>query len=856
MHELGRLTLSSRASASDDSRSMTAMLPASSFAPQARSPRASHPFRVIRGISGLGLLVAIASASSLIAQDRAKIARNEARLFTETRQLTLEGRRSGEGYYSRDGSMMVFQSERRKDNPFYQIYLMDLETGDVEPVSPGHGKTTCAWIHPDKQRVLYASTHSDPEARKKQKAELDFRASGKERRYAWDYDRNFEIWSWNRKTKKQTRLTFAPGYDAEGSYSPDGEWIAFASNRSAYLEPISDADRKLLELDKSLFMELYLMRADGSQVRRLTFTRGYDGGPFFSHDGKKVCWRRFSENGLTAEVFTKTLPDGPERQLTSIKAMSWAPYFHPSGEYLIFTTNRHGFSNFELYLVDKDGAKEPVRVTWTPGFDGLPTFSPDGKTLSWTSNRTKERQSQIFVANWKHEEAMRLLASSPARGSATSKAASKAHGASVATTATVAAGKAAASLPAIRAEDLRAHVETLASEKFGGRFTGSEGERLATEHVARAFERAGLKPAGDDDSWYQPFEARVLLMHAKREKVKGRNVLGKLVAPTWGNKPAPILVVGAHIDHLGSKGGLYSRAQGKDKNKIHFGADDNASGVAALIEIAEWLGGLAKDGKFVPKRTVVFAAWSGEEVGLFGSRHYIKQLQKQNDAKDLRGVVAAYLNLDMVGRFNKQLILSGIGSSSVWKREIERRNAPVGLPISLVDDVNLRTDTTSFYSAKVPILGAFTGAHADYHKPSDTADKVDFASMQKIARLMALITRGLALNKENPDFIQRKVETAPVARAGKKRPYLGTIPDYAESKIPGVPLSGVTEGAPAHKAGMRAGDVLVELAGQKISNIHDYVKILDKLEVDKQVKCAVVRGGKRVELEITPRARS
>jgi Tol biopolymer transport system component len=142
-------------------------------------------------------------------------------LIANARQLTFEGRRAGEGYFSADGSRLVFQSEREAGNPFYQIYLLDLETGDVERVSPGHGKTTCAWIHPDGERVLYASTHEDPASLDKQREELELRASGKERRYSWDFDPEMELYVAS-DDGTLDRLTETRGYDAEASYSPDG----------------------------------------------------------------------------------------------------------------------------------------------------------------------------------------------------------------------------------------------------------------------------------------------------------------------------------------------------------------------------------------------------------------------------------------------------------------------------------------------------------------------------------------------------------------------------------------------------------------------------------------------------------
>ncbi|HXJ74249.1 MAG TPA: peptidase M28, partial [Candidatus Dormibacteraeota bacterium] len=308
----------------------------------------------------------------------------EARFLSNTRQLIFEGKRSGEGYFAPDGRALIFQSEREPGNPFYQIYILDLESGDIHRVSPGLGKTTCGFFRPGSDQVLFASTHLDPDVRARQQAEIDLRASGKQRRYAWDYDERMDIFAARRDGSALTRLTTSPGYDAEGSYSPDGRLIVFCSLRDAYpTNQLSAEDRKRLETDPSWFGEIYLMNADGSQARRLTRTPGYDGGPFFSPDGQRILWRRFDEKGVNADVYTMKLDGSDVRRLTDFGAMSWAPYFHPSGRYLIFTANKLGFSNFELFLVDAAGEREPVRVTYTDGFDGLPVFSPDGGRLCW-----------------------------------------------------------------------------------------------------------------------------------------------------------------------------------------------------------------------------------------------------------------------------------------------------------------------------------------------------------------------------------------------------------------------------------------------------------------------------------------
>ncbi len=455
-------------------------------------------------------LAALAAAlQPLRAQDSSK----EAQFLTNTRQLIYEGRRSGEGYYSADGKFLVFQSEREADNPFYQIYLLNLESGDVNRVSPGTGKTTCAFLRPGSDEVLFASTHVDPEALAKQKTELDFRATGKSRRYAWDYDDRMEIFVSKRDGSNVRRLTDAPGYDAEGSYSPDGKLIVFCSLRHAFpLAKLSPEDRKRMETDTAYFGDIYIMQADGSNVRRLTSTPGYDGGPFFSPDGQRIIWRRFTEKGDTADVHTMKLDGSDVRRLTDFGAMSWAPYFHPSGQYVIYTANKLGFANFELFLVDALGAKEPLRVTYTDGFDGLPVFSPDGKKLAWTSGRTPEKNSQIFMADWNHAAALAALAKAPARSGASvqssvvsvqSKAATTEH---ATRNPQPAAPKPGSFSAEIKADDVRAQVGFLASEALEGRLTGTPGAQKAAQFVADYFKAISLQPLPGAKDFFQPFE--------------------------------------------------------------------------------------------------------------------------------------------------------------------------------------------------------------------------------------------------------------------------------------------------------------------------------------------------------------
>ena len=293
--------------------------------------------------------------------------------------------------------------------PFYQIYVMDLNSGSSRKVSPGVGLTTCAWIHPTQDLVMFSSTHEDPDARAKQAEEIAIRESGVSRPYGWDYDRHYDIYQADSNGNDLVNLTNSDGYDAEGSYSADGSQILFASNREAYQRNLSQAEQKLFDDDASYFMDLYLMDADGSNVRQITHSPGYDGGPFFSPDNSKVVWRRFNPDGNSAEIWTMNVDGSGQRQLTADAMVSWGPYYHPSGDYIIYSSNILGNANFELFMIDPEGSNPPVRVTNTAGTDILPVFSPDGNKLAWSTTRTADGTSQIHMGDWNHQQALDLL---------------------------------------------------------------------------------------------------------------------------------------------------------------------------------------------------------------------------------------------------------------------------------------------------------------------------------------------------------------------------------------------------------------------------------------------------------------
>jgi hypothetical protein len=306
-----------------------------------------------------------------------------------------------------------------------------------------------------------------------------------------------------------------------------------------------------------------------------------------------------------------------------------------------------------------------------------------------------------------------------------------------------------------------------------------------------------------------------------------------------------------HLDHIGHGIGHNSLATGKERGQVHYGADDNASGVGALLEIAQFLQARKTGGRLGIKHDVIFAAWSGEELGTLGSNHFVKAWAegKQHDAE-----ILAYLNMDMVGRLDQHLYLQGTGSSNRWAAEIEQRNAPIGLPIVTQADSYLPTDATAFYLAGVPVLSAFTGVHEDYNTPRDTADKLNYRGTARIARLMALIARSLAMRSEPLEYIAMTKSSATVSRRNL-RAYLGTIPEYGTGDGKGVKLNGVAAGGPAEQGGLLRGDVIVELAGTKIENVYDYTHALNALKVGQPVEIVVRRVDSLLKLAVTPASR-
>jgi hypothetical protein len=338
------------------------------------------------------------------------------------------------------------------------------------------------------------------------------------------------------------------------------------------------------------------------------------------------------------------------------------------------------------------------------------------------------------------------------------------------------------------------------------------------------------------------------------------------------------IVIGAHYDHLGlgGQGSLAPRA-----GEIHHGADDNASGTAGLIELARMLS--SQNPK--PRRTIVFIAFSGEEEGLIGSNYYVN-----NSVVPLQNTVAM-INMDMIGRMKeRKLVIGGVGTAQEWRSMLDAHNLvqsttvtinPTGsdqkspgtnrplvvgangqpvvtvdptkqFALTLTEDGFGPSDHSAFYAKQIPVLFFWTGTHDDYHKPSDTADKINYQGEAQIVGFAASLIRDIDKSDKRPTYAVAKSESQ--GRSAGFRIYLGTIPTYGDASD-GLKLDGVRDDSPAAKAGLKAGDKIVKMAGRDIKNVYDYTYALGEMKAGQEYEVVVMRGSERLTLRITPAAR-
>jgi len=382
----------------------------------------------------------------------------------------------------------------------------------------------------------------------------------------------------------------------------------------------------------------------------------------------------------------------------------------------------------------------------------------------------------------------------------------------------------------IDTKKLNAHIAYLASDELEGRGTGTPGEKKANAYIEKQFRALRLEPKGAK-GFDQPFEFKQGV-HGTGEAGVAENIIGFI-----DNGAAHTIILGAHYDHLGL-GQDNNSLDANPKGKIHNGADDNASGTAGLIELARYFKNNRKKENF----NLLFIGFSGEELGLYGSKYFT-----EHPTLDL-SQVNFMINMDMIGRLEpgKGLIVSGTGTSPVWEPILKKLSTPE-LTIKTDSSGTGPSDHTSFYLKNIPVLHFFTGAHSDYHKPSDDTEKINLAGTAAVLHVIIKLIEELDTQPKLA-FLKTKSKMLGSARAFKVT--LGVMPSYTVNEE-GVLVDGVTEGRPAQKAGIEAGDIIIQMGDLPIKDIAAYMDALSKFERHQTIPVKVKRKGEIKTLSVT-----
>lgn len=385
-------------------------------------------------------------------------------------------------------------------------------------------------------------------------------------------------------------------------------------------------------------------------------------------------------------------------------------------------------------------------------------------------------------------------------------------------------------------QEVKKHITYLADDKLEGRAPGTQGEKLAQDYIIGEFKKLKLKPAGTN-GFLQGFDYTDRTHAHTEEAGKGIPRKGSNVLAFLDNKAPKTIVIGAHYDHLGNEDGRGSSLDAAPEGKIHNGADDNASGVAGLLELAR----IYSTNNVKEKVNFLFMAFSAEEAGLIGSKYFINEPTKPLES------ILAMVNMDMIGRLrdsSRSLIIGGAGTSPNWipmahalnKGKFELKFDSAGMGPS---------DHASFYLKDIPVLHFFSGTHVDYHKPSDDVDKINFAGEVDIINYIKLMVDSMSTFKKIPF-----TKTASNSRKMSAfKVTLGIMADYSFNG-PGVKVDGVSPGKPAEKAGIKAGDKVMKIGEHETPEIYKYMEALGKFEKGQKVIVQIERGKEILNLEL------
>ena len=734
------------------------------------------------------------------------------------RRLTNTPGYDGGGFFNQDCTRIVWRAARPKPGPELddykallaehlvrptklEIYVANADGSDATQLTYLDSASFAPFFHPSSRRVLFSSNTGDPKGRE------------------------FDIWAVDDTGARLERITHAPGFDGFPMFSPDGSLLAFSSNRNTapgshdthvFLAHWSEGEiETTLETaaDRTLADVRYL--ADPMREGRGLGLPGLEAaGAYIEARFKGLGLEAAGDKGGYRQAFvvptalkiggdTAIVLDGKPLDAKEYAPLGFSP---PKAQ----ATGELAFAGYGI--VDKERQRDDYAGLAVRGkVVVVRRFVPDEPAFAKTED--KRRFGDLHYKAWVAKE----------------------HGAKALVVVDDPAPPAGA--PSDWKAPDEAALPSVQPEGYGDAGIAVVMLKRATGHAL--IERLDRK---------ERIPTKIALDLAP-QTTDAFNVVGRIAAGVAAkDRLKGTLVIGAHYDHLGH-GGRYSLSP--DSTLPHVGADDNASGVAGLLEIAKLLA--ADRAKL--RRDVVLVAFSGEESGLLGSSHFVRSSDAGKNPALPKKSGFAMLNLDMVGRLreNRVTVLGG-ETAAEWADVVPKACEGARIDCALSPDGGYGpSDQMSFFVAGMPVLHFFTGAHADYHKPTDTADKINAAGLGQIAFAVAEVAKSVTAIDKPLRFNRGAKSPAPHGDLRNFNASLGTIPDYAGPGPgkSGVLLGGVRPGGAAEKGGMRRGDLMIRIGTHDINSIEDFMYVLNASKPGETTKVTVIREGKRVELEVT-----
>jgi Tol biopolymer transport system component len=729
---------------------------------------------------------------------------------TNVHRVTNSPGYDGGAFFSPDGKQIVYRAhpitDEKELSEFQdllkqhlvkptklEIFVMNEDGSNVRQITSNGAANFCPYFHPDGKRIIFASNLHDPTGR------------------------NFDLYMIATDGTGLKRITDNPTFDGFPMFSPDGKKLVFASNRNAkiqgetnifiadWIEPSTSSNSSTDLSIENLKHNLEFLASDQLKGRLAGSAEGRKAAEYILQEFKKY--------GLAAPTktasyyqhfeFSSGVKPGKTNSLSATlssgnKKYSFEKDFIPAGY-----SDDAALKDLPLYFAGYGPSASSMN---DPGFANMDV---KGKAVVVLPEDPGAKDSKIQVPAYYANRYKAMMA--------------RDAGASALIVATESEKDDLPKLHVDRNPGTSGMPVLYVRRSLVGEWLQSANKNFPdpnNPHVESTFDVPGVQLS--------------LEVELIREKAQSENVLGYLPASSPTNQT---LVIGAHYDHLGMgiEGSL-----APNSHEIHNGADDNASGVSAILELARTLSANRKS----LTKNILFIAFGGEELGVLGSSEFVK-----NPVVPLKDVIAM-LNLDMVGRLREnRLIIGGTGTSPLWKGLLVDAD-PENLKLVFNESGSGPSDHMLFYSKEIPVLFFFTGAHAQYHKPDDDSNTINYEGLKSVSDYVYRVVEQIQQHDEAPKFTRVQASREEMASRGGLRAYLGTIPDYAE-EVKGVKLTGVREGSPAEKAGIQAGDIIVEFAGKKVENIYDYTFALQNSKPGQTVSIGLLRNGQRIMVQAT-----